>query len=234
MTETPQETAGRLAVQARLDSSSRKHPEAIEQQREAVRILAQEFASLPQDSPALTDERKEYAHRLSDNWGKLGGIYRRAAMVAKEIDRADMIAKAIDAYERGKEIEQENGLDDSYNLTNWIVLQVLDDPARLPGLRKEIEGAIDLIQVQVQGPRRKQWWAWADLGLLYHLDGRVKEARLAYRRFEQAGARPADYRSVLDVVRPVKERIAPSEPHIAAGMAETIQALESAASRPAG
>jgi tetratricopeptide (TPR) repeat protein len=224
MTETPQETAERLAVQARLDSSRGKYPAAIEQQDEAVRILAQEFASLPQDSPALTDERKEYAHRLSDNWGKLGGIYRRA----------DMITEAIEAYEKGKEIEQENGLDDSYNLTNWIVLQVLDDPARLPGLRKEIKGAIDLIQVQVQGSRRKQWWAWADLGLLYHLDGRVKEARQAYRRFEQAGARPADCRSVLDVVRPVKERVAPSEPQIAAGMAETIQALESAASRPAG
>jgi tetratricopeptide (TPR) repeat protein len=218
MTETPQETAGRLAVQARLDSSSGRYPEAIEQQREAVRILEQEFASLKQDSPALADERKEYAHRLSDNWGRLGGIYRRAGM----------IAKAIDAYAQGKEIEQGNGLDDSYNLTNWIVLQVLDDPARLPGLRKEIEDAIALIQVQVQGPRRKQWWAWADLGLLYHLDGRVKEAWQAYRRFEQAGARPADRRSVLDVVRSVKERIAPSEPQIAAGMAETIQALESA------
>lgn len=224
MTETPRESAERLAVQARLDSSRGKYPAAIEKQDKAVRILEQEFASLPQDSPALTDERKEYAHRLSDNWGRLGGIYRRA----------DMIADAVDAYQQGKEIEQENGLDDSYNLTNWIVLQVLDDPARLPGLRKEIEDAIDLIQVQVQGPRRNQWWAWADLGLLCHLDGRVREARLAYRRFEQAGARPTDCRSVLEVVRSVEERVAPSEPQIAAGMAETIQALESAANRPAG
>ncbi len=224
MTEVPQEIAERLAVRARLDSSRGNYEEAIRQQREAVRILERESASLPQDSQTLADERKEYAHRLSDYWGRLGGIYRKA----------DMTEEAVEAYRHGMEIEKEYRLDDSYNRTNWIVLQVLDDPARLPDLRDEIEDAIALIQVQVEGPRRKQWWAWADLGLLCHLDGRVREARQAYQRFQMVGARSADCRSVLDVVSSVRARVAPSEPELAAEMAETIQALESAAGRTTG
>jgi hypothetical protein len=32
------------------------------------------------------------------------------------------------------EIERDFRLDDSYNLTNWFVLQLLDDPAPLPAL----------------------------------------------------------------------------------------------------
>jgi len=142
MTEVPQEIAERLAVRARLDSSRGNYEEAIRQQREAVRILERESASLPQDSQTLADERKEYAHRLSDYWGRLGGIYRKA----------DMTEEAVEAYRHGMEIEKEYRLDDSYNRTNWIVLQVLDDPARLPDLRDEIEDGRD-----DPGSRIRRW-----------------------------------------------------------------------------
>ncbi len=50
------------------------------------------------------------------------------------------------------EIEKEYRLDDSYNRTNWIVLQVLDDPARLPDLRDEIEDGRD-----DPGSRIRRW-----------------------------------------------------------------------------
>ena len=142
MTEVPQEIAERLAVRARLDSSRGNYEEAIRQQRESVRILERESASLPQDSQTLADERKEYAHRLSDYWGRLGGIYRKA----------DMTEEAVEAYRHGMEIEKEYRLDDSYNRTNWIVLQVLDDPARLPDLRDEIEDGRD-----DPGSRIRRW-----------------------------------------------------------------------------
>ena len=140
MTDVSQEMAERLMAGARRDTSRGRYPEAVEQQREAVRVLEQGLASLAQDSPALADERKEYAHRLSNCWGRLGGIYRRA----------DMIAEAVNAYQHGMEIERQYRLDDSYNITNWIVLQLLDDPLRLDDLTGEIEDAIALIEVQVQ------------------------------------------------------------------------------------
>jgi hypothetical protein len=217
MADVRQEEAERLALRARRYSARRDYPVAIDQQLQAIEVLREELAGLERDSPALADERTECAHRLSDYWGRLGGIYRRA----------EMIPEGIDAYQRGKEIERQYRLDDSYNLTNWIVLQLLDDPTRLRALADEIDKAIGLIQVQVEGPRRDQWWAWADLGLVCHLGHRVREARGAYEHFRQTGARRVDYQSVLAVLSSLEERFSEPEPELAAALRETIRSLES-------
>jgi tetratricopeptide (TPR) repeat protein len=217
MADVLQEKAERLAVRARRESLRGNHDAAIDQQHDAVMMLEQHLEELTEDSPLLADDRKEAARRLSDYWGRLGGIYRRA----------DQIPDAIDAYEHGMKLEQRYRLDDSYNLTNWIVLQVLDKPARLEALSKQLEEAIALIQLQVEGPRRDQWWAWADLGLVCLLAGRVQESRRAYDRFQQAGARRTDYKSVLDVLRSLQEQLEPSRPKLAAEFATTIETLES-------
>ena len=203
--EVLQETAERLALRARRSSDRGEYQDAIEQQLRAVEIRERELAELDRDSPTLADERKEAAHRLSDYWGRLGGIYRREGL----------ISDGIDAYCQGMEIEREFRLDDSYNLTNWIVLQLLEDPARLSALAGQIEDAIAIVQVQVAGPRRDQWWAWADFGLLCLLGRRSWEARAAYEHFQQAGPRRVDYGSVLAVLDSLQEKFKPSEPELA-------------------
>lgn len=213
MTEVSQGMAERLALQARRKLLLKDYPAAIESQRKAVEILQSELDSLEADSSASADERKECAHRLSDYWGRLGGIYRRA----------NMDPEGIDAYRHGMEIEQRYQLEDSYNRTNWIVLTLLQDPAKLDELGHEINQTIDLIQAQVQGLRRDQWWAWADLGLVCQLGGRVREARGAYEHFQQAGARPVDYKSVRDVLESLSARFQPSAPELSARLGETVQ-----------
>jgi tetratricopeptide (TPR) repeat protein len=218
MTEVPQETAERLALRARRSMDSGDLSTAIEQQNAAVELRKQELARLEEESPTLTDERREAAHRLSDYLGRLGGMYRRDGR----------IADGIDAYRDGKDIEQKYRLDDSYNLTNWIVLQLLDDPTRLKALAGEINHAIALIGVQVEGPRRGQWWAWADLGQLCLLGRRPREAREAYERFQQAGPRRVEYQSVLAVLGSLQEQFMASEPDLAADLDDTIKYLESA------
>jgi len=95
MTEVSQGMAERLALQARRKLLLEDYPAAIESQRKAVEILQDELDSLEADSSASADERKECAHRLSDYWGRLGGIYRRA----------NMDSKGTDAYRHGMEIE---------------------------------------------------------------------------------------------------------------------------------
>jgi tetratricopeptide (TPR) repeat protein len=218
MTDVPQETAERLALRARRSMDSGDLSTAIEQQNAAVELRKQELARLEEESPTLTDERREAAHRLSDYLGRLGGMYRRDGR----------IADGIDAYRDGKDLEQNYRLDDSYNLTNWIVLQLLDDPTRLKALAGEINHAIALIGVQVEGPRRGQWWAWADLGQLCLLGRRPREAREAYERFQQAGPRRVEYQSVLAVLGSLQEQFMASEPDLAADLDDTIKYLESA------
>jgi hypothetical protein len=107
-------------------------------------------------------------------------------------------------------------------------LQLVDDPTRLKALTSEINHAIALIQVQVEGPRRDQWWAWADLGQLCLLGRRPREARDAYERFQQAGPRRVDYQSVLAVLGSLQEQFLASEPDLAADLDDTIKYLESA------
>jgi len=222
MTEIPQETAQRLTQKARRYSASGDYPAAIEEQRQAIRILQNELNRMERQTPELADEREKYAHRLSDCLGRLGGIYRRAGL----------IPEGIEAYRQGKEIERQYRLDDSYNLTNWIVLRLLEDPARLAELAGDINQAIDLIRGQVEGPRRDQWWAWADLGLVCHLGGRPREAREAYERFKQTGARRADYQSVLAVLNPLKQQFEPSAPELAAQLGDTIRDLQASSGKP--
>lgn len=217
MTEVPQETAERLALRAQRSSDRGDYQDAIEQQRLAVEARERELAELDRDSPALADERTEAAHRLSDYWGRLGGIYRKAGL----------IPDGIDAYRHGMEIEREFRLDDSYNLTNWIVLQLLEDPAQLPMLGRQINEAIAIVQAQVAGPRRDQWWAWADLGLLCLLgQRRPREVRAAYEHFRQSGPRAVDYRSVLAVLDSLRDRFKPSA--LAGDLSDAIEYLESA------
>ena len=50
------------------------------------------------------------------------------------------------------ELERQYQLDDSYNVTNWIVLQLLDSPGRLAGLGSAISQGIAVVQDQVEAP----------------------------------------------------------------------------------
>ncbi len=218
MAEVPQETAERLALRAKRSSDRGEYQDAIKQQRRAIEVRERELAELDRDSPTLADERKEAAHRLSDYWGRLGGIYRRAGQ----------ISDGIDAYRHGMKIERQFRLDESYNLTNWIVLPLLEDPVRLPALASQIDDAMAIVHVQVDGPRRDQWWAWADFGLLCLLGRRPQEARAAYEHFRQTGATRADYGSVLTVLGSLRKQFEPSEPELAADLSDAIKYLESA------
>src|SRR4051794_2267847 len=107
----------------------------------------------------------EVATALADTYGMLGGA---------EVRDGNMEAAAA-AYGKGCEIEQSEryGIVDSYNLTNSIVLRILLDPVKLENLREQLFRARTTVRNQVNGPRGRQWWAWADYGLLCLLSGEV-------------------------------------------------------------
>jgi hypothetical protein len=215
MTDGQVDLADELEARARrLARNEATLPDAIDEQRRAVELRAATLEATGRDVPA--EERSNVAHRLSDSWGRLGGMFRRA-------NRLD---DAIDAYRVGKDIEAEFGLLDSYNLGNWIAVRVLRDPGAVGAMHAEIDQAMRLLSRQVEGARRDQWWAWADLGMLALLDGEPALARAAYEGFATAGARPVDYRSTLDVVRELADRLGSVSSPLVPGFFDAISQLE--------
>lgn len=212
--------ADRLSVQAKRHSARGEHEEAVRLQREAIALCREIYDQdlrVPGQETAIEDgEHHEAARKLADHYGRLGGVYRRAGQ----------LESALDSYIRGTELERDWQLDDSYNRTNKIILTLLIDPGRMPALIGEIEQSAEHVRSQVDGTRRDQWWAWADLGVLSLLDGRQRDALWAYDHFAGSGARRGDYESTLTVLRELQDSLSRVQPERAAAVAGAIEHLE--------
>ncbi len=92
----------------------------------------------------------------------------------------------------------------------------MEGPEVLSQKKSEISSAAELVWKQIQGPRRDDWWAWADLGLLRMLAGDREGGLAAYDGFARSGARAPDYRSVLDVLEDCQRVLSPADPESAA------------------
>jgi hypothetical protein len=214
MTAAMTQKGERLASDAKRQSAQGDHPTAIHSQQEAIKQFAAVYeAALHQGSE--TDKRKS-AHKLSDQHGRLGGILRRAGLAQE----------ALNSYVAGCKLEDDWQLDDSYNRTNRIVLSLLVGDQTPTDLRAEVSRVEAIVRKQVDGTRRRQWWAWADLGLLSLVNGDVSGALWAYENFRREGARPSDYRSTLSVLRELHAAIGTSAPALAPGFAAAEAFLE--------
>jgi tetratricopeptide (TPR) repeat protein len=211
--------ADRLSTQAKRCSARGEHEEAIRLQQvavEAYREIYHQRTRDPVDSEIDGRERNEVAYRLTDHYGRLGGMYRRAGQ----------LKPALDSYTRGAELETEWQLDDTYNRTNKIIFALLLDPRSLPALIDEIEKTADLVRSQINRTRRDQWWAWADMGLLSLLAGRPRDARWAYDHFAATGARRGDYDSTMSVLRELEAALSAHAPERSQELAAAIAHLE--------
>jgi hypothetical protein len=191
--------AERVRDRARTLTDAGRHDDA----RELLGDLATQLADA---LGAGDDDRRnnEVATALADTYGMLGGVETRAG---------DLRA-ATAVYARGREIEQSEryGIVDSYNLTNAIVLGILQDPPSLTTRGDELSAARATVRTQVGGPRGRQWWAWADYGLLCLLSGEDAEATRAYNQFVVGEPTPSDYDSVTRVLQRLAAAIDPVDP----------------------
>jgi tetratricopeptide (TPR) repeat protein len=160
----------------------------------AIVQTAGNAATTPPQSDSLKVE-------LADCWGIKGGILRRSGR----------LPEALDAYKTGLEFE----FGDSYNLTNSLVLELLINPARLRELKTEIEEARAEVERQIQH-RSRQWWAWADLGLLAVLAGQEDRALNAYSQFSATGARASDFDTTISVLEELSAKLSGSNRPMAA------------------
>jgi hypothetical protein len=194
-----------------------KFAEALDQLLPSILALEEELGSLGnKDLEEFKIERRNLvAAKLANCYGVRGGLLRRS--------RA--LNDSLSSYARGRQIEQDSeyGISDSYNLVNELVLQILTKKktVRDASLLNDISKAISIIDNQVRGSRRDQWWAWADLGMLYTLANRVVEAETAYKGFWNAGARDTAFESCKAALKELRDFLAADD----SGLQQTIDTM---------
>lgn len=149
---------------------------------------------------------------LADCYGSTGGIYRRQGNYLE----------AIEMYRNGLDYEE----NDSYNLSNYRVLSILNEPSIFKTLRDKLSKDRIELRKQTQGDRKNQWWAWADMGMFALLNDDLDEALEAYAMFKKTGARPQDYNSTIDVLKELGEKIKLVDENIAQLIQKAIEYLE--------
>jgi tetratricopeptide (TPR) repeat protein len=137
-------------------------------------------------------DRNEIAEQIANYYGMMGGQFRRDGE----------IENAIAAYDKGLKYEANPlyQISNSYCLTNSIILRIIQRGKIDNEISRKIQDALSIINEQVLGIRKDDWWARADLGLLYLLNNDQKNSEQSYEKFGQKGASPLDYKSVISVL----------------------------------
>jgi tetratricopeptide (TPR) repeat protein len=193
-------------------------PGAIAVLRDIVKSLYESplAAELGADGPAGEPVRR-LAKQLADCLGMLGGNYRRIG----ELERAQ------EAFERGRVYEQSSrlGVDSSYNLVNAITLPLESrQGVKAADLADKLRAAIEAIERQVNGNRRVDRWAWADLAECRLLLGDLDEALRNYERARDLGNRET-IRSIVNVLERLHLAVQQCDPSTAANLSEALAFL---------
>lgn len=218
----------KLAQAARKEENYSRAIELIER---AVKILETERPRLDLvEKGVLSEENRALAEALTDVHGSSGGIYRSAGQYEK----------SIKAYDAGFRIERDErfGFVNSYNLTQRLVARVLFEPKDWVVIGEVIEQerfptclveARDIVVGQTRGPRKEDVWAWADLGMLWLLNGEA--ADIAWDKVIEYAKQPFVFESTVNVLGDLMRRIAPVAARVDASprLGDTYRALDEAA-----
>lgn len=198
---------------ARTDTLRGKYNEALDSLKTAIDLLSSELENAEEDP-------RELAIQLADCYGMAGGVCRRMGNLDESIKMYDTGYK----YESNRSYK----ISSSYNLTNRIVIRILKDTDNLITLKTTIKEAAEIVQKQVERKRRREWWAWADLGELYLLCGESKEALRAYEMFTHSGAREPDYESQISVLNELASVLKSVNASVSEAILKAIEYLEKA------
>jgi tetratricopeptide (TPR) repeat protein len=209
---------GQLVTQVKLRKEQAKDyrddgdiDAAVQSLDDAISML--EVSPLYNDltvTEAPTAPQKTLAFHLADCLGMKGGNLRRL----------NEFSEALDCFKRGRTYEESKYLNvpSSYNLVNAIVLP-LETGTKTAELQDELTGAVAAIQRQVDGERRNDRWAWADLGQCQLLLGDREGAIKSYKRVRELGnAETAE--SVVAVLRRLARAIEKTERGVADALEE--------------
>jgi len=212
----------RLVARAKRDKEQAKDHRDDFNIAAAVKVLEATVKALA-DSPLAaglenaegpSKPMRDLATQLADCLGMLGGNYRRQGR----------LKEAQAAFERGRVYEESPSLEvmSSYNLVNAITLPIESNAQTLEAQRPFLEKAVSALVRQVQGDRRSDRWAWADLGECQLLLGDETGARDSYSRVRNLG----DSDTIVSVTS-VLERLGKAAPELKSRVTAAIQYLKS-------
>ncbi|MFL6417587.1 MAG: hypothetical protein ACJ74Y_18180 [Bryobacteraceae bacterium] len=190
------------AKQFKLDGD---YQDAIDVLSEAIDLIEQSGWRERVDSVEIVnDDDRTVAEHLAECYGMMGGNYRALP---------DVLKPALECFASGRKYEADPRFDikSSYSLVNELIVPIEMGVATAASLRPSLERAVSVLERQVQGPRRLDRWAWADLGECRLLAGNSAGAIEAHQRFKEL-ADPRQIRSARMVLERLAEAMRLQEP----------------------
>lgn len=206
-----------LKASAKSARADKDWSSAIEDLDEAVQLLHQSWPN------ASARHRNELASEFADSYGMLGGIHRRWGLSLTGSDRQRHLKASITAYDQG--FHYEKSLDPSdastYNRINRLAGRVLQDPNVLltddptgVDVTHELDQAEKIVIAQLESVRRKDPWAYCDLGVIHLLLGRPDALR-SFHDVDRLRPPAFVYRSILDTLEPLSAVASKLRPSLA-------------------
>lgn len=173
---------------------------ALRKLTQAVNLVEPERARLAGLDPmSISSADRDLAKEAAETYGVAGGAHRRAG----DFD------EALEVYGHGAVLETRLKLSSTYNGLNHVKWSIRLGKSTLDALETEIGDILKQLLAdthEVTGSRRRDAWAWADLGDCHALLGNTNDARMAYGRFLQL-AGPDDAGSPLGVLNEMLEKL---------------------------
>jgi hypothetical protein len=191
----------------------RLREKALPRLEKAINLLEEEYRGI-EDGQYKNDLRLE----LADCYGIKGGVYRR---LSEGGDVKANLEEAAEMYKTGHFYE----IDDSYNLSNSVVIPILIDPENLERKQPDIEQGLEKIEELVRGEKKYDYWAWTDLGLFNLLRNNYSTAKVAYEQATQLGARTQNYKSTLSVLEQLERTLKYATSPMAESVAQSISEI---------
>ena len=142
-------------------------PRALSTIKKAIKILE----ALLVEPGVTANQAKDIRSELADTFGMKGGIHRREPA----------LHEALAAYRKGRDIEVIDK-QSTYNLSKVITLSItLEGRSPTdPDIHQDLQRAIEHLKAETEGPRKDEWWAWADFAQFYLLVNEPDKARACY------------------------------------------------------
>ena len=158
----------------------------------------------------------------ADVYGLIGGIEKRWGLSLDGQEQKDHLTASVAAYDKGFGYEKDLQAADTntYNRVNRLVGRVLLDPSVLePGAADSaevadgLEVAEKIVTEEISSTRRKDPWAYCDLGTIQLLRGEPEALSIFHRLVKM---RPQDYvyESALATLEPLRDAASELRPEL--------------------